>query len=918
MLRKRTLLLVGVMLLALVLVPHAVLAQVLLRGFAQLEEGQARRDIARVRDTLAGEQKHLDRVAGDWGSWDDTYAFIAGGAPEYVVRNLDNSILVNLHLSLMVFLDLTGRVVYSKTIDLQSGDTLPTPPDLLASLHGDSPLLQHATPFSSCSGLLLLAEGPLMVASRPIVTSHLEGPIRGTLLVGRYLDESEFVRLAAPAGASLRVYQLGPGGPPELPGLPSLLAEEGIVIQAQSADRLVGYAVLNDLYGRPTLVLEMQTGREVYQHGVTTVWVLLVLFLAIGVIVGVTLLLLLERVVLSRLARLGSEVTALGTSGDLSRRVQLGGKDELANLATAINSLLETLERRTAQLDALRQLGLELTAQLDLDALLRSIVSRAIHLLGAVDGGLYMYRPGHDDLERVVSVGETIAVGSTLRRGEGLSGKVWESGTPLIVDRYQEWAGRAAIYAQEPDRAVVGVQVKWGDEFLGVLNVAALPPRTFTPADADLLGLFATQAAIAIRNARVLATVEEQRRRAEALSQATAALTSTLELEALLENVLTAAIRAIPAAEKGTVLLQDEAHGGLRVRAAVGYQDPRVRDLHLIGERWYSLQAARECRPLLIADARAEPFRYEGEIEEVRAIQSAIVAPLHCREHFIGVLSLDSASREAAFSAEDLHLLAIFADQVAVAVDNARLYQRLQQQMERLRDTQAQLIQSAKMAAIGELAAGVGHELNNPLTSILGFAELTLEDLPEQSPYRHNLERIIHEARRTRDIVQRLLHFAGQTRLQKQPTDISRLFQDTLALLRERLERGGVTIEEDYAPDLPVVSVDLGQISQVFLNLLTNAMQAMPEGGRLLLRTFRAGNEVAIAISDTGPGMPPEIRERLFEPFFSTKAKGTGLGLSVSLGLVQEHGGRITVESQVGKGSTFTVWLPQGEEFDGR
>ena len=286
-----------------------------------------------------------------------------------------------------------------------------------------------------------------------------------------------------------------------------------------------------------------------------------------------------EKDLPSSLRRLCQEVRAIASSGDPARRVQVTGQDELADLAGAINDMLATMENRSAQLESLRQFGLELAATSDLDALLRSIVSRAIRLLNAVDGGLYLYRPEHDDLVRVVSVGDTIAVGSILRRGEGLSGKVWETGAPLIVDSYHAWAGHAAIFSHEPDRAVVGVPITWGGEFLGVLNVAAIPPHTFTAADAELLGLFATQAAIAIRNARALAAAEQQRHRAEALARATAALTSTLELEALLENVLKAAIQAIPAAEKGTVLLQDKTDS-LRIQAAVGYTDPRVRGLH--------------------------------------------------------------------------------------------------------------------------------------------------------------------------------------------------------------------------------------------------------------------------------------------------------------------------------------------------
>ncbi len=573
----------------------------------------------------------------------------------------------------------------------------------------------------------------------------------------------------------------------------------------------------------------------------------------------------------------------------------------------------ETLQRRTAQLEVLQDVGLELTAQLDLEALLHSIVAHAIRLIGAVDGGLYLYRADRDILERAVSVGETIPVGSTLRRGEGLSGQVWETGQPLSVDSYQSWLGRAPAFRSEPDRAVLGVAVRWAEEFLGVLNVAALPPRTFGPADAELLGLFATQAAIAIRNAQTLAAVEQQRRRAESLAVATAALTTTLELEPLLENVLKAAIQAIPAAEKGSVLLWGEG-GDLHVRAVVGYEDLRVRSARFQRGQGYAAQAAEEGVPLLIGAARNEAVRYTGEIEEMRAIQSAIVAPLRYRGQIIGVLSLDNASSQAAFSEEDLQLLAIFANHAALAVGNARLYGDLQQQMEQVRNTQAQLVQSARLAAVGELAAGVAHELNNPLTGILGFAQLLLEDLPADAPSRRDLEAIAAAAQRARGIVYNLLDFARQGSLWRQPADINRLLRQTLSLMRIHLERSGVLILEEYADGLGTPSVDAAQIEQVFLNLIRNAAQAMSGGGTLCLHTEQVGDEVAVSFSDTGPGISPEAQKRLFEPFFTTKPEGVGLGLAVSAGIVQEHGGRITVESRPGHGSTFTVWLPLASE----
>jgi tetratricopeptide (TPR) repeat protein len=177
------------------------------------------------------------------------------------------------------------------------------------------------------------------------------------------------------------------------------------------------------------------------------------------------------------------------------------------------------MRQRTAQLEALREVGLEITAQLSLDSLLRSIVARATEMLGDVSGGLYLYRPERDVLEWAVSIGSYVApAGLILHRGEGLAGKVWETGKPLIVDDYHSWAGRAAAWEDYPVMAVMGVPVCWGQGFLGVLNVGADASRSFSQADAELLGLFATQAAIAIRNAWLYEAAQEEiaeRKRAE-------------------------------------------------------------------------------------------------------------------------------------------------------------------------------------------------------------------------------------------------------------------------------------------------------------------------------------------------------------------------------------------------------------------
>jgi signal transduction histidine kinase len=216
------------------------------------------------------------------------------------------------------------------------------------------------------------------------------------------------------------------------------------------------------------------------------------------------------------------------------------------------------------------------------------------------------------------------------------------------------------------------------------------------------------------------------------------------------------------------------------------------------------------------------------------------------------------------------------------------------------------------MAAVGELAAGVAHQINTPLTSVLGFSELLLERAAEDDPAREQLAAIVRQAGRAHDTVRSLLDFSRQTESHPEPADINSIVEEALALIRHRLEIQSIELQESYARDLPRVVVDRPRLKQALLNVITNALYAMPHSGVLSICTEQVEDEVAVRVSDTGPGIPQEDLDRIFEPFFTTKpdGEGIGLGLSVGLGIVQDHGGRIQVKTHKKKGSTFTVWLP--------
>jgi two-component system NtrC family sensor kinase len=250
----------------------------------------------------------------------------------------------------------------------------------------------------------------------------------------------------------------------------------------------------------------------------------------------------------------------------------------------------------------------------------------------------------------------------------------------------------------------------------------------------------------------------------------------------------------------------------------------------------------------------------------------------------------------------------------SVALQNSSLYGDLTHKMYELKTAQEQLVHSTKMAAIGELSANVAHEINNPLTSVLGYTTHLLKTLDIPEAPRKVLGIMEQETLRARKIIRNLLDFARQRPAWLQPEDIMLPLRETVSLIQGLADASSVRIHEEYPSEPYLVNIDHNEIKQVFINVVNNALQAMPQGGELRIRLEQAGeNDIVAAVADTGVGIAPDHLSRIFEPFFSTKDNGggTGLGLSISYRIIQNHGGRIETESTVGHGTIFRIYLPR-------
>lgn len=293
-------------------------------------------------------------------------------------------------------------------------------------------------------------------------------------------------------------------------------------------------------------------------------------------------------------------------------------------------------------------------------------------------------------------------------------------------------------------------------------------------------------------------------------------------------------------------------------------------------------------------------------------VVTLLVEPFHAG-------SLGSALRQTVFVGAGLFIVrqalllrersAMLSEVRVLHDENERLVAELRRELLERERVQAQLIRSSRMAAIGELAAGVAHEVNNPLTGVLGYAELLIDELPVGDPRRRDAEVIRSEAQRASSIVRALRDFARPDQPRPTPSDLAALVTRTVDLVRHPLTVAGVAIDESYG-DLPSIGFDPQAVQQVVLNVLTNALQAMPDGGHLRVETSVRGGDAVLTIADDGAGMSEEAAGRAFEPFFSDRPGSVGLGLSVSHGLVESHGGTIDLRSRPGRGTTVEIRLP--------
>jgi PAS domain S-box-containing protein len=527
--------------------------------------------------------------------------------------------------------------------------------------------------------------------------------------------------------------------------------------------------------------------------------------------------------------------------------------------------------------------------------------------------GLFLRKDGSEDMELVFAQGMDAQgadyYGRMPTRGS-LSGQAMEQGSALVLEaesstgltrEHMERVGYSTV-------AVVPLRVR--SRLVGTLMVAFRKRRGLTHLERETLQAMGSHFAAAIESHRLLTEV---RRRADDLAlihEVGRNMVATVEMD-LLMRIGVEGLALIARAPDAFLFLLDAQGKQLELRASVhkpellGYTLPLWPPNSAL-----AVKAFHTRMPIIMEDAQKEPGLHP-EGRTLMGVTAGLVLPLVVRDRVIGVAFITETHGPRRFTDSEVERASAITNQLALALEQARLIEDLKKSYAELAHTQEQLVQRERLAALGELAAVVAHEVRNPLGAIFNSVSSIRRIIGAANPALPLVEIVAEEADRLNRIVDDLLHFARPPSPSPTPVPLQRLLEDSV-----RAALAGATAKVEVAwvveAEVPVL-VDERMIRQAFLNLALNAVQAMPQGGTLRIvvrREASARPEVQVEFTDTGTGIPADLRARIFEPFFTTKAQGTGLGLAIVKRIVESHAGRVVLESEPGQGTTFRLFLP--------
>jgi len=585
----------------------------------------------------------------------------------------------------------------------------------------------------------------------------------------------------------------------------------------------------------------------------------------------------------------------------------------------------DLLTRRIAHLQALHRIGVALSTTLRPTEIIRMVLSEVMNLTAANCATLYLLDHSHHQLVPQLTFGngassdvldlETSGDLAVQVAHTGLPGQSNEPGVDPCQDAGHDHSFNGPTFCR------LCVPLLAGTEVVGVIDIRTGACTRVEEDMEEMLATLASQAALVLRNAATHAELEQHYQEISLLYEIQQEIASTLEYEKVLQLIVERTRDLLKAKECTIRLIEEKgADRQIRVSATTGRQfiGPDVLPFEeaLIDQQVFGGDL------VTMEDVRIDP-RFPDREDAVKAgVVSLICAPLVARRKVIGTIRVYTGERRE-FDVSDRKMFLAVAGQAATAIEHRRLYTQIENKNRellasnvQLRRTQKELVKKERLAALGEMAATVAHEIRNPLTSVRGFAQRIARKYSGLGDGRLGdyTTIIIEEVDRLNRFIKDVLDFARHAKPQLTRVNINHSLSDLVNLMRDEFTAQSIVVLTDLDMKIGETILDEALLKQALLNLLQNARQAMNKGGILMIRTQRSGGDIRIRIADDGHGIPKDLLQKVWTPFYTTKTQGTGLGLSLVQRVIDDHNGRIQVRSREGKGTIVDIFLPVVED----
>ena len=963
-LRRKTLLIVGAVLIALNVVLYATSSVLLLRNVHKLEESYVRQDIEHVEQAIETEFASLSTIAQDYAEWDDTYNFVDHPNQDYIQSNFVNTTFAYLHLNLMVLFDNAHRIVFAKGFDPNTGRPTPIPQEALeffAPASGQSsPLTAHDTLQDEHEGIVSIGPELMLLVSRPIVTSDAHGPIRGTLAVGRYLDRTRLETLEESTQLSLKLISIYEAIPEDFARALAVLKnsstssfiqalqrdESGDLRIPKPADRIfrrpllsssdtpiehiAGYTLIRDLDGQPAALIRVDSPREIDRQGRASVSYFTLTLAIVGALFSGLMLLIVERLVISPVAILSRDVERVGELADLTMRIEATGKDELAQLANAINNMLAALDRAQVEREDTQQ-RYQLMAENATDLIARQTPNGRFLYASPASKPLLGYAP--DEL-----------VGCEM--SDLVEPSDWQNVKRALFPLFPDLGGALG--------ATVSYQIRHRDGHYVWFETTSRAIRD--PKTKRVLEVIAVSRDITERK-----QAEQELRDSEASIRAIYKVTSSRKLtfSGQLDGLLRLGLQRFG---MEIAILSRVEEGKFTIVATHSPEDQLKSGDHFDLSETYCAQtiAAEDTLHFeFLAASSQDSVPHFGNFP----IQAYIGTPVIVAGEIVGTLSFSSRTPLIEpFKPVDREILKLMAQWIGGEIERQETAADLAQARDRaLAATQAK----------SEFLAMMSHEIRTPMNAVIGMTSLLLDTRlnPEQGDF---VETIRSSGDALLTIINDILDFSkiesGQLDLEQQPFELRTCIEQSLDVVAPRASKKGLELAYLMDANVPLgIFGDVTRLRQILVNLLGNAVKFTAEGeiivhtsvrpvpaaipGEMAMSSAASGisahrletgsmtqspamrtgtdsasklvvapsatsssspspqttatrYELEFSVRDTGIGILPSRMHRLFRSFSQVDASttreygGTGLGLAISKQLAELMGGRMWVDSK--------------------